>query len=341
MGAITHEHAAELIDDYMRETEGADVLVANMLTEDWLVTVAEARRLPFLALHLAPLRRTDHFAHPLATTRTVPFRFLRRLTHDLVETMWWKGFAPDVNVFRARLGLDAVKTPTPRRLRASGVHTLHAFSPSILPQPPDWDASQPVLGMIRFPDEIRARVGEAEPPAELGAWLEAGTAPVFLGLGSMPVEDPAAMVEMVDRVARELGVRAVIGAGWSRLDVAQALPDHLRIVGAVDHGWLFPRCQAIVHHGGAGTLHASLGAGRPTVVCSVFADQPFWGARVEALGVGAHVPFAKLTQQRLAAALKRALAPGTRAAAARLGEAIRSEADATAAIADRIEALVP
>ena len=58
-----------------------------------------------------------------------------------------------------------------------------------------------------------------------------------------------------------------------------------------------PRCVAAVHHGGAGTTAASVGAGIPTVVCSVFADQPFWGARVEDAGVGAHLRFRDLDRR--------------------------------------------
>jgi hypothetical protein len=54
----------------------------------------------------------------------------------------------------------------------------------------------------------------------------------------------------------------------------------------------------------------------PTLVCSVFADQPFWGRRLASLGVGAHVPFSELTQSRLEESLRpllgRAWRPGLR-----------------------------
>jgi UDP:flavonoid glycosyltransferase YjiC (YdhE family) len=60
----------------------------------------------------------------------------------------------------------------------------------------------------------------------------------------------------------------------------------VRVVGNLDHDSVLGRCRAAVHHGGAGTTAASLQAGLPTVVCSVFADQPFWGTRVVDNGVG-------------------------------------------------------
>ena len=58
---------------------------------------------------------------------------------------------------------------------------------------------------------------------------------------------------------------------------------------AVPHDWLFPQVAAVVHHGGAGTTAAGLRAGRPTVICPFFGDQPFWGRRVHELGVGVEV----------------------------------------------------
>ena len=42
-------------------------------------------------------------------------------------------------------------------------------------------------------------------------------------------------------------------------------------------------------------------------MCSLVADNPFWGARVEQLGIGVHERFADLTQDRLEAGLRRAL----------------------------------
>ena len=119
-------------------------------------------------------------------------------------------------------------------------------------------------------------------------------------------------------------------------------PDNpaVTVVGAVDHGAVLPRCVAAVHHGGAGTLAASLGAGIPTVVCSVFADQPFWGARLIDAGVGAHLRFKDLDRARLEKALRSVLSLGMRNAAAALGPRLRSGSDAASEAADRVEQTV-
>ena len=105
-------------------------------------------------------------------------------------------------------------------------------------------------------------------------------------------------------VARELNVRAIVGAGWSR--VPRGLSDGVFVVGPVDHDWLFPQCAAVVHHGGAGTTATSVRSGTPTVICSVFSDQPFWGRIFTQLGIGSTLPYKTLTRDSLKAALQRA-----------------------------------
>ena len=110
---------------------------------------------------------------------------------------------------------------------------------------------------------------------------------------------------------------------------------------AAPHRWLFRHVAAVVHHGGAGTTAESLRAGKPTVVCPLFGDQPFWGRRVRALGVGPRpVPLKRLTAPGLAAALRAATTDadvGRRAD--QLGRRIRAE-DGVARAVELVEAAI-
>jgi len=92
---------------------------------------------------------------------------------------------------------------------------------------------------------------------------------------------------------------------------------------------------AVVHHGGAGTTGAGLRSGVPSIVVPFGVDQPFWGGRVAALGVGpAPIPRQRLTRERLAAALHRALTDEPlRARAAALGTRLRAEDGVANAVA--------
>ena len=128
-------------------------------------------------------------------------------------------------------------------------------------------------------------------------------------------------------MTRTLGRRAIVSENCVPATASGSLPDHLRVVGAVDHDRLFPGCAAVVHHGGIGSVTASLAAGRPTMVCSVFADQPWWGEHMVRLGVGTHMPFRKLDRASLESGLRTILDPEVARRAETLGEAIRAEGD--------------
>ena len=127
-------------------------------------------------------------------------------------------------------------------------------------------------------------------------------------------------------------VRGVIATGWGGLDTAD-LPDTIIKIDHAPHDWLFPRVAAVVHHGGAGTTAAGLRAGRPTVVCPFIADQPFWGSRVQALGVGPKpIPYKKLNAERLTAALRTVTMDASmRHKAEAIGQKIRVEDGITVA----------
>ena len=123
---------------------------------------------------------------------------------------------------------------------------------------------------------------------------------------------------------------------WGGLK-ADALPPNVYMLNAAPHDWLFPRMKAVVHHGGAGSTMAGLRAGKPTVICPFFGDQPFWGQVILRAGVGpAPVPQRSLTANRLADAIRAALDPAMAARAAAVGERIRAE-DGTKRAVDLIE----
>ena len=71
---------------------------------------------------------------------------------------------------------------------------------------------------------------------------------------------------MLVRAAELAGQRAVVAPGLNTLVDQQALPPTLYLLDGAPHAWLFPRMAAVVHYGGAGTTHAGLTAGKPTVV---------------------------------------------------------------------------
>ena len=182
--------------------------------------------------------------------------------------------------------------------------TLMGYSRRIVPHPEDWPEKFYTIGYWFLEED------GWEAPAELLAFLEAGQPPISVGFGSMTGRDPKGLTELVVAAVERSGVRAVLLSGWAGLGEMD-LPESVFCLARAPHGWLFPRVAAVVHHGGAGTTAAGLRAGAPSVIVPHFADQPFWGRRVHALGAGPE-PIArhKLTADGLAAAIREAVTNG-------------------------------
>ncbi|MEO0458163.1 MAG: glycosyltransferase [Cyanobacteria bacterium P01_A01_bin.114] len=216
--------------------------------------------------------------------------------------------------------------PKPKHLgmlyRADGslIPQLHCYSEQVLPRPADWPSSAYVSGywFLNAPDW--------QPPAPLKAFLDAGEPPVYIGFGSMAGRHPQRLAKIAIEALQITQQRGILATGWGGL-AASHLPKTIFKLDQAPHSWLFPRVSAVVHHGGAGTTAAGLRAGRPTLICPFFGDQPFWGRRVQALGVGPKpIPQKRLTVANLAQAIHEISSNLTlRTEANRLGEKIRAE----------------
>jgi sterol 3beta-glucosyltransferase len=260
-----------------------------------------------------------------------------RLTYSLALKGARSQYGGLVNEFRQET-LHLPKQPR----SADDLHTtkghlipvLHSYSPCVAPEPKDWPENAIATGYW-----FLERLDEWQPPAHLQSFLEAGEPPVYVGFGSMAGRDPARTTRIVIDAIQQAGVRAIIATGWGGLEVSD-LPDMILKLDQAPHDWLFPHMSAVVHHGGAGTTAAGLRAGKPTIICPFFGDQPFWGRRVHQLGVGTEpIPQKKLSAQKLAAALHTAVTDETmRQRAATLGEKIRHE-DGIGKAIEVIEAL--
>lgn len=165
------------------------------------------------------------------------------------------------------------------------------------------------------------------PEPDLAAFLEAGPPPVYIGFGSIVVDDPDAMTKLIFDAVRKTGQRAIVSKGWGGLGAdTMGIPEGVFMLGNVPHDWLFKHVSVVVHHGGAGTTAAGIALGRPTVIVPFFGDQPFWGAMVAKAGAGPSPISSKhLTAENLAEAILEALKPTTLQRAQELGSRIASE----------------
>ena len=332
-----HDNAALLDADTLRVCAAADLIVTGSLSEHRAACVAESRGIPLVCLHYAPMRPTGAYPNMFISTERFPQR--RNLaTHSLFQRMYWRSMAPDINKFRAELGLAPASAPTATRLAAAGTLELQAYSSVLVPDLIDYPANRPIIGFLAPQRDLPQRLGELHVDPDLDAWLTEGEPPVFIGFGSMPVIDTAAMLDMITTATDRVGARVLIGAGWSRLGQHQISGDRARIAnGVLNYDRVLPRCRVAVHHGGSGTVGAGVAAGIPTFICSLVADNPFWGARIEQLGIGGHQRFATLDQNGLAAGLGRAFQPQVGDRAREIGALVRADTGATSRAADLVE----
>lgn len=295
--------------------------------------VAEALEIPYVGAYLQPATPTRAFPNPFASPlpNWVPVQgWYNWLTFRAFT--WLLAFTVRAVVNQCRQEILSLP-PKPWRFYANvdlaPIPILYGYSSHVVPRPPDWGTWIHVVGYW-FLDEWK----RWDPPRSLLAFLEAGSPPIYVGFGSMVDVDAEGLTRAVVEAVQSLGERCVLLGGWTQLGDSRLPPGFLRVE-EVPHGWLFPRCSVVVHHGGAGTTAAGFRAGVPQVIVPFYFDQPFWGRRVHALGVGpAPVPRRALTARRLAQAIQKALTETRmRENARRLGEAIRGENGVQQAIA--------
>jgi hypothetical protein len=199
------------------------------------------------------------------------------------------------------------------------------WSPSLVPKAKDWGPHIDVVGNIFLNEDKREKVGKFVPPPDFAQYLGAGDAPIFIGFGSMIIENTSELMGMISKAAQHVGARVVVQSNWSDLK-ADHLPSSIYLLGPAPHDWLLPRMAAVVHHGGAGTTAAGLRAGKPTMICPFFGDQFFWGQAVYEKGVGPKpIPIKRMTAGRLAQAFQDLRSPEMIAAAEKMASAFASE----------------
>ena len=206
-----------------------------------------------------------------------------------------------VRKWRTRHGLKP-RSPGLRIRLPDGrpIPVLHGFSRHIFPRPDDWPETASVTGYWFLNQDEHWN-----PPRSLTDFLSKGEAPMYFGFGSIFGRDPKRSTQIILEAVRRTGVRAILAQGWGGLvPTASVQSESVMFIEAAPHSWLFPQVSAVVHHGGCGTTAAGLLAGKPSIICPFFGDQPFWGRHVERLGVGpSPIPQKRLTVERLSNAI--------------------------------------
>ncbi|KAG9123607.1 hypothetical protein FRC07_014543 [Ceratobasidium sp. 392] len=308
-------------DDDDGQAFAADAIISNPPAFAH-IHCAEALGIPLQLSFTMPWCATADFPHPLVNIlqSNAEKGLTNVLSYALAELMTWQGLGDVINNFRtSTLGLKPLSLRSgpgiTDRLR---IPWTYCMSPVLVPKPDDWTNHIDVVGFY-FLD----LASNYQPPDNLKQFLAEDEPPVYIGFGSIVIDEPQEMTQEIFKAIKATGTRAILSAGWGGLFAPDSpnVPDGVLILdketGNVPHDWLFSHVSAV---------SAGLKAGKPTIVVPFFGDQPFWGSMIAKAGAGPE-PIAQkeLTSERLVEALKFVKSPRAQRAAQKMGKQIRSE----------------
>lgn len=301
-----------------------DFLIGHFLLHP-LQLAAEIARKPYMTVTLNhALIPSTHMPPPLGRIPNLG---------PLINSILWKAaikvlnrsILPSINRLRLKEGIFPASSF--RAIWESPVGNLVAVSPEICHPDPAWERHQHICGFFNIPDTAH----RWDMPGRLARFIAGGPPPVYMTFGSMASieRDPgriAAAARLLVDAAKAARCRAIIQADWEK---APGIPEDPAIhrVASAPHTQVFPRCAAVVHHGGSGTTQTALLCGRPSVVVAHILDQYFWGHELKRLGVGlGPLDRRAVTPEKLGREIRRALdAPAMAARAKTLGEKLSAE----------------
>jgi rhamnosyltransferase subunit B len=235
-----------------------------------------------VTVHLVPMLVESRYNSPILpgvpVARYLSSGLRHRIARGADRHVIGPAALPSLNAFRASLDLPPVI-----RLR----HWWNAKDRVIL-MFPDWYARPqrdwPKQALqVGFP--LVDRFGDTDTLAsDLTDFIEAGDPPLVFTYGSAMRQGARFFAEAL-KLCRSLSRRGVFLAGQAG-QVPSDLPPSVFHARYAPLSLLLPRCAALIHHGGIGTVVQALAAGLPQVIAPVAFNHFDDGARVERLGVG-------------------------------------------------------
>ncbi|KDR82752.1 hypothetical protein GALMADRAFT_220742 [Galerina marginata CBS 339.88] len=287
------------------------------------VHIAEALNIPYFRTFTMPWTKTTAFPHAFFSPP------VESPTFNSASNVMWAATSAQINKWR-RLSLGLANTDM-GHLAQSKITFIYNFSQAVVPKPMDWPDTTIISGYW-FLDNPELNWA---PPKDLLDWMAKARADskpiVYIGFGSIIVPRPNKVTAAIVKAVLRSDVRAIISKGWSARmskpgdkDPPVGIPPECYFMDKVPHDWLFPRIDAALHHGGAGTTGASLRAGIPTLIKPWFGDQYFWASRVQVMGVGLKVPSLRV-DDLVEALTKASQSSSMKSKAAAIGKQIRKE----------------
>ncbi len=315
--------ADQVVQQILASCDKADLIVHSFLFTTGGHSLARKLHVPDLSVQTFPVFAPTRYFPPVAMPGLPP-GIISTFFHWLITQVFWHGgnlgFKSLPKSTREAIDMDLFWPFKPGSTR--GITPLvFAFSPTVIPRPNDWYAGHLHIPGYLFLEKLESY----QPPLKLTDFLAEGKPPMCVTFGSTVHSNPEEVYRSVLEAILRTDNRAIILSGWSDLE-SMTIPEDVLVMEAAPHEWLLPQCKAVIHHGGAGTTAAGLRSGIPNLVVPSASDQPFWGARVHAIGAGPRpISARKLTGEKLTRALLELEEDAIRDTAQAVGRKIRGE----------------
>ena len=158
--------------------------------------IAQRLGIPFLVMFTMPWSTSSSFPHPLTTLSWDPKRkWINRLSFYGVDLLTWIGLGDILNEFRVNV-LDLPKVlPFLGPFLLSQIPHIYIWSPSLLSPPSDY-LKNPLIrvtGSLVTPLNHRTYT----PSDELREFLSAGKEPIYIGFGSIMMDEESHLMEKI------------------------------------------------------------------------------------------------------------------------------------------------
>jgi rhamnosyltransferase subunit B len=275
-------------------------------------------------------------ARMLAETLAIPYLFVSTThlflnTFPLYKELFSTVLARDINQLRAQVGLPSVRDW--EAFLAFPPRSLGLWPEWFAPPQPGWPEGVELIGFTWHEDKQTDGI-----PAALEELLARGERPILISSGTSAyvTEFHQVAVQACQRLERQ----TLLVTRHDRV-VPHPLPDNVHWYNYLPLSQVMPRMEAVIHHGGLGTLSNALAAGIPQLALTVGGDRPYNGLRLQKLGVGEFLPWSQWQPDIMADILHRLLAsPHTRERCQELSRRVL-ESDPMNEACSVIESLIP
>lgn len=242
-----------------------------------------------IGIYSYPCVRTAEFTPPALGGKSESiFNWMNSLKWKMLEYGAASMYNDRINQLRANIGLAPIKLNYDQMIESifhKPMKTATIYSKYLVPRPSDWPENNHLIGPI-----LEEENHDFQPSTDIEMFLDKwkNEKIIYVGLGSMMsfmlgIDDQLEFLKNIQQAIRNNSCKVImslVGLQQANIDKLTNDENMFYLKEIIPHCWLFPNISAAIHHGGAGTTHASLRYGLPTLVLPFAADQPFNGDRI-------------------------------------------------------------